>query len=111
MGETRLAKRVEHVSKTLGDGLGFDVRSFDANGRERLIEVKTKAFGRETPFFVSRNELTVSEARSQNYHLYRLFDFRAAPRIFTLYGALSTTCRSGDGETSLAPRPRRYPQG
>lgn len=39
MGKSELADRVEHVSLTKGDGLGYDILSFDANGRERFIEV------------------------------------------------------------------------
>jgi hypothetical protein len=88
----QLAARVEHVSRVRGDGEGFDVLSFEASGAERLIEVKTTKYGRETPFFVSRNELRVSRARADRYHLYRVFEFRAAPGLFTLPGALSDTC-------------------
>jgi Domain of unknown function (DUF3883) len=92
-GRDGLAARIEHTSRVRGDGDGFDILSFEESGRERLIEVKTTKYGRETPFFVSRNELVVSEARADLYHLYRLFKFRDAPRIFTLNGALSMTCR------------------
>ncbi len=92
-GRERLAAKIEHTSKVRGDGDGFDILSFEESGQERLIEVKTTKYGRETPFFVSRNELVVSEARADLYHLYRLFEFRDAPRIFTLNGALSATCR------------------
>jgi Domain of unknown function (DUF3883) len=92
-GRESLAAKIEHTSRVRGDGDGFDILSFDDSGRERLIEVKTTKYGRETPFFVSSNELVVSEARADRYHLYRLFEFRSAPRIFTLKGALSDTCR------------------
>lgn len=47
-GHRALADRVEHVSVTKGDGLGYDVLSFESNGRERYIEVKTTAFGAAT---------------------------------------------------------------
>jgi len=87
-----LASRIKHVSKICGDAEGFDILSFDASGAEQLIEVKTTKYGRDTPFFVSRNELNVSQARSERYHLYRVFAFREAPHLFTLHGALSMTC-------------------
>jgi hypothetical protein len=93
VGREGLAAQIEHTSRVRGDGDGFDILSFEESGRERLIEVKTTKYGRETPFFVSRNELVVSEARADLYHLYRLFKFRDAPRIFTLNRTLSTTCR------------------
>lgn len=92
LGEHRLADRVEHVAKTKGDGLGYDVLSFDPNGRERLIEVKTTNFGKETPFFVSKNELRLSKGSSDQFHLYRLFEFKQQPKLFDLPGALDIHC-------------------
>jgi hypothetical protein len=93
LGKEDLAEKIEHTSKDRGDGAGFDILSFEETGAERLIEVKTTKYGRETPFFVSRNELAVSKETEDRYHLYRLFGFNAKPRLFTLAGALSATCR------------------
>lgn len=87
-----LADRVEHVSVIRGDGLGFDVRSFEADGRDRLIEVKTTAYGKVTPFFVSKNEVTISTRRADCYHLYRVFRFRTDARLYTLSGPLDRVC-------------------
>ena len=80
------------MSKEQGDYFGYDIRSFEESGLERLIEVKTTKLGIDAPFFVTRNELRVSKERAHHYHLYKVFDFRAKPRLFTLNGALSTTC-------------------
>jgi hypothetical protein len=91
-GQARLADRVEHVAKTRGDGLGFDVLSFNLDGSERFIEVKTTTFGRETPFFVTETEVARSNQEGDNFHLYRLFEFRREPRIFDLAGALERNC-------------------
>ncbi|MSR09956.1 MAG: DUF3883 domain-containing protein [Gammaproteobacteria bacterium] len=87
-----LAERIEHVSRTQGDGLGYDIESFEESGQPRLIEVKTTRFGALTPFFVSRNEVQVSVERQDDYSLYRVFDFRSKPRIFTLPGSLDGSC-------------------
>lgn len=92
-GKKTLADRIEHVSATQGDGLGYDVRSFEEDGRERLIEVKTTAFGELTPFYVTRNELARSERDAAQYQLYRLFDFRDKPRVFSLPGAIAGHCQ------------------
>ncbi len=92
LGQTKLADRVEHVSQTRGDGLGYDVLSFDVNGKERFIEVKTTAFSKETPFFVTRNELDFSKDASDHFVLCRLFEFRRSPRLFALNGALDRYC-------------------
>jgi len=93
LGQRRLADRIEHVARTKGDGLGYDVHSFEANGRDRLIEVKTTRYGKRTPFYVTRNELACSQARVEEYRLYRVFRFREGPRVFELAGRLDTACR------------------
>jgi len=92
LGQQRLADQVDHVSQSKGDGLGYDVLSFESDGKERLIEVKTTTFGRDTPFFVSRGELALSHVAKDQFHLYRLFEFRKAPRLFDLAGALDQHC-------------------
>lgn len=91
--QQRLADRVEHVARTKGDGLGYDVLSFDASGKERFIEVKTTSFGKDTPFFVSQRELSLSKDVTPQFHLYRLFEFRQSPRLFDLPGALDHHCQ------------------
>jgi hypothetical protein len=93
LGQKRLAEQVEHVSKTKGDGLGYDVRSFDADGRDRYIEVKTTSFGKQTPFYVSGGELSFSKQATDQFHLYRLFEFRKKPQLFDLMGRLDLNCR------------------
>lgn len=75
-GQRTLAERLDHVSRTKGDHLGYDIHSFETDGRDRLIEVKTTRFGSMTPFFASRNEVGVSETREREYQLYRLFNFQ-----------------------------------
>lgn len=92
IGKRDLAERVEHVSQTKGDGLGYDILSFDANGRERFIEVKTTAFGKDTPFFISKNELHFSRDAGTDFTLCRLFEFRQTPKLFSLKGALDQHC-------------------
>lgn len=92
-GEENLAGKVEHVSATQGDGLGFDVLSYDVSGRERFIEVKTTSFGKETPFFITRNEMGFSKKEVERFHIYRLFDFRKDPRFFSFRGPVDQHCR------------------
>jgi hypothetical protein len=91
-GRPTLADRVEQVSRTQGDGLGFDVLSFNLDGSPRYIEVKTTTFGRETPFFVTGTEFARSRQEGDDFHLFRLFDFRKQPRLFELVGALDRNC-------------------
>ncbi|MGH9428933.1 MAG: DUF3883 domain-containing protein [Terriglobia bacterium] len=91
-GQTKFADKVERVSETKGDGLGFDVLSFESSGRERLIEVKTTAFAKETPFFLTHTELDRSRVDANQFFLYRVFEFRQEPKMFTLHGSIERHC-------------------
>ena len=93
LGKENLADRVERISETRGDQAGFDILSFDETGKDRYIEVKTTKYGKQTPFFISSNELDFSKQNSDKYHLYRLFQFRKEPKLFTLQGYLENNFR------------------
>lgn len=92
LGVGQLADRVEHVAATRGDGLGYDVLSFETDGRERFIEVKTTAHDAATPFFVSVNEVEFARERAEQFRLCRLYHFRTAPKFFELSGAIEQHC-------------------
>jgi hypothetical protein len=103
IGEPKLAANVQAVALTLGDHVGYDVLSFERDGRERLIEVKTTRFGAWTPFFASRNEVDVSQQRAEQYQLYRIFAFDSQPRLFSLPGSLRKSCRLDPYNYSAVP--------
>ena len=92
-GHKRLADRIEHTSRVHGDGAGYDVRSFEEDGRERFIEVKTTAYAKETPFFISDGELSFANSHEVEFRLYRVFEFRMMPRLFELRGRPDSHCR------------------
>lgn len=92
-GRDDLADRIEHVAQTVGDGEGFDIRSYEDNGHDRFIEVKTTSWAREMPFYLSRNEIAVSKAHADRYHLYRVYAFRSDPRLFAVRGSMEEVCR------------------
>ena len=82
------------VSELDGDGAGFDILSFDPlSGARKLIEVKTTCGDSMTPFFVSRTEKSLADDCPAEFNLYRVFDFAAAPRIFTLRPPLENAVR------------------
>ena len=103
-GREGLAARIEHTSQTRGDHEGYDILSFEESGAERLIEVKTTKYGSETPFFVTRNEVSTSERQALSYQVYRLFAFRDVPRLYTLPGAIGRTCHLSATTFSAQPR-------
>ncbi len=92
-GQDRLAGKIIHISAVESDSRGFDILSYETNGRERLIEVKTTRFGALTPFFASRNEVEISDSRNEEYQLYRVFKFSEHPKLFLLPGSLRRTCQ------------------
>jgi uncharacterized protein DUF3883 len=91
--EPSLAKQIRHVAALEGDQAGYDVLSFETDGRKRLIEVKTTRFGQMTPFFASHAEVDFSRGRGKDYQLYRLYSFKIAPKLYVLPGSLNDTCR------------------
>ena len=84
---------MEAPPSEVGSSAGFDIRSFEKNGRDRFIEAKTTKYGKNTPFFVTANELRFSEENSSRYYLYRRFRFRADPKLFALQGQLGENCK------------------
>ena len=88
-----LALRVEWIADTRGDGAGYDIASFEADERPRLVEVKTTGSGKEFPFMVTANEVRVSAREQERYHLYRVFEFGRQPRLYVLSGDLAKTCK------------------
>ncbi|MCF8332068.1 MAG: DUF3883 domain-containing protein [Bacteroidales bacterium] len=90
-GKDNLADKVEWVSRDKGDGAGFDILSRNMNGTDRYIEVKSTKLGKMTPLYVSGNELDFSKEKDQNFHLYRVFQMRKSPKLFTAPGRLDHT--------------------
>ena len=98
-GRDDLARKVEWTSRERGDGAGYDIASYAADGSARLIEVKTTNGSAKTPFYMSENERMFSEERPDAFRLMRLYDFATKPSGFELRPPL---------ETFLALQPTNY---
>ena len=103
-GREDLARRVEHVAATQGDGLGYDVLSFETSALERFIEVKTTLYSIETPFFVSSNEVAASDFYGNQFHLHRLFRFAKKSGMYSLNGSIRNTCYLAADSYVATPR-------
>lgn len=68
-------KEVVWISNDVGDGLGYDILSYDSQGNEIFIEVKTTSGDEKTSFYITANELLKSEQEKERYYLYRVFNF------------------------------------
>jgi hypothetical protein len=90
-----IKKAPEHISKSEGDGLGYDILSYDENRKQIYIEVKTTSKGLNTPFYITRNELERSKKDTDKYFLYRLFEFddtNNKAKYYVRNGNLSDLC-------------------
>lgn len=83
-GRRDLARRVRWVAAEEGDAAGYDVLSFQPNGSQQLLEVKTTNGSARTPFFLTRNERALSTDRPDEWRIYRVHLFATEPRIFSL---------------------------
>lgn len=96
-GKKKLAEKVEHVAKNKGDGLGFDILSFDLEGKPKYIEVKTTKGNLNSTFFVTRNELEKSIIEKDRYFLYRVYEYDEETekgKILKIKGVLTNICNT-----------------
>jgi hypothetical protein len=94
VGRDDLAKKVVWASREIGDGLGFDILSFDeADESERMLEVKATGQGKYSPFYVTSTEVQCSADIPSQYQLFRVFHLGKDPRLFILHGDLKEHCR------------------
>ena len=70
-GRPELADRICKVA----DWNGYDILSYDADGNERYIEVKTTCGSELRPFCWTINEFNTMKNNTGNYFLYRLYNF------------------------------------
>jgi hypothetical protein len=83
----KLAEKVEWISKDKGDGAGYDILSWQKDGREKYIEVKTTKLGLESPFYFSEVENDFSKEFSNAFFLYRVFEIKKFPKMFWRQGS------------------------
>lgn len=72
-GRKDLAKLVDQISER-DDSVGYDIKSYELDGTEKLIEVKStlRKIGKSN-IFLSANELQVAENK-ENYYFYIIYE-------------------------------------
>src|SRR5260370_22999978 len=90
-GRDDLARDVRWVSDVDGDGYGYDVQSFETDGEERLLEIKTTCGNERTPFWMSKRECDVAAEKRDIYRVRRVFHFRNEVKMFDIAPPLGTT--------------------
>ena len=101
-GQGNLVSHVQHLSID-SDSYGFDILSFDENGNEKYIEVKTTIQGLNANFYMSENEFKKAK-ELKNYFIYRVFNFD----LTTKKGKLYIVDASKDLETYFKATPTNY---
>lgn len=71
-GREDLADLVVHTSVVEGDSAGFDIRSFNPDGTDRHVEVKTTSGPASNAFYISPNEVDFSTKHPESYVLVRV---------------------------------------
>jgi len=83
-GKKDLAKLVDQISKR-DDSVGYDIKSYELDGTEKLIEVKStlRKIGKSN-VFLSANELQVAE-NENNYYFYIIYEVGSKrPKIWKI---------------------------
>jgi len=73
-GRTDLVKDVKPTRTFIGNAAEYDVRSFDKNGNEIHIEVKTTTGAANNKFYISDKEVEFSHKNGDSYFLYRVYN-------------------------------------
>ena len=76
LGREDLASLVEWTSQ-ISVNHGFDIHSFEADGKDRLIEVKSTS-GTGKSFDISINEWETAKEYGVKYHIYRVMQVRTS---------------------------------
>jgi len=73
-----LCKKIVHVA-TEDDGAGFDILSFNEDGSERHVEVKTTTGPLSSDFFISEPEVQAAKAYAESYVILRVAKVTSSP--------------------------------
>lgn len=63
----------KHVSKLIGDGLGYDIESYNEHGDKIHIEVKTTR-GNSHKFYITPNEYRTMKRLNSSYYIKRVYN-------------------------------------
>jgi len=95
-----LADKIKHIS-LVNDAAGYDILSFNEDGSERYIEVKTTKGPIGTDFFISPGEIKFSKVNKE-YYIYRVFEFLSEKMTGKIY------IKKGDVETNFNLKPLQF---
>ena len=74
-GRPDLADLVVATRNTIGNTAKFDVQSYEKDGSDRYIEVKTTTGSANNKIHISEAEVRFSEKHASKYYLYRVYNY------------------------------------
>ena len=98
--KAELADKIKHIS-LVNDAAGYDILSFNEDGSERYIEVKTTKGPIGTDFFISPGEIKFSKVNKE-YYIYRVFEFLSEKMTGKIY------IKKGDVENNFNLKPLQF---
>ena len=98
--KAELADKIKHIS-LVNDAAGYDILSFNEDGTERYIEVKTTKGPIGTDFFISPGEINFSKVNKE-YYIYRVFEFLSEKMTGKIY------IKKGDVEINFNLKPLQF---
>jgi hypothetical protein len=101
LNKPELIKKIKHVA-SINDTAGYDILSYNEDGTERFIEVKTTKGPEGTDFFISPNELKFSKDNKDNFYIYRVYEFIPEKKFGKMY------ITKGDVEENFNLTPLQY---
>lgn len=84
LGLKEKSAEVMWQSQTFGESFGYDIRSFNEDGSDRYICVKTTNFGPYFPYTLLAREMEKAKADASNFYLYRVFQFTRGANLFIM---------------------------
>jgi len=92
-GKEDLISKIVWASLETGDGLGYDILSKNEDGTDRYIEVKTTKLSKESPIFITANEMAFAEQHTSSFYLYRVFEASTTRKLFIQRGSYWHFCQ------------------
>lgn len=103
-GRDDLASKVRWVSALDGDHLGYDIRSFECDGQESLMEVKTTNGHARTRFWLSANQCEVASSNPDTYRIRRIYHFGNGAQMFDIKPPLEASLLLKADKYVVVPR-------
>ena len=96
-------EEIKHVSQVDGDGLGYDILSYDLIDdciKEIYIEVKSTKNNINTPFFMSPNEMEFAREKTVQFRIYRLYKGESGKLDYYI---INNPLKEGDEKIQFKP--------